>query len=89
MKPTAIGRYLVVHPCYSGSSYWYVTSCNSVGNWQASVRCESKAAAVKKRLEIRRHHAKLAAEIAARAAKRKKHGKEEKSKAEAPAPDAD
>jgi hypothetical protein len=71
MKPTARGYYLVVHPAYDDSGNWYVTSCNSQGNWKAAVLCKSQEDANNERRRIRQNHAKSAAKTVARAAKRK------------------
>jgi len=69
VRPTALGVYLFVMPDVSGASgRWAVVAFGRGGRFEgATTGLESRAAAARHRRRLVRHHARLAAERAARA----------------------
>lgn len=73
LKPSALGDYLLVMP---GHGCWQVACFSATGQWQASATgFISKGEAQARRQMLLRHHKKLAAERAKRAANRKQGAK--------------
>lgn len=59
MRMTALGRIIVIHPCFDGSGQWCVVQADKNGNWKSASIHNSESEAATKRSELFALHRKL------------------------------
>jgi len=60
IKPTALGDYILIHPCAKSCTGWEIVCFDMAGNWSCMMTAETKAEALKIRRRLVRHHKRLA-----------------------------
>ena len=60
MRLSALGRVIIIHPCFTRSGAWVVVMANKKGDWTSGSMHASKEDAQKERSRLFRLHRKLA-----------------------------
>jgi hypothetical protein len=60
MRVSAIGRLIVIHPCFTHSGKWVVVQADKNGDWKSGSVCDTKDEAQAERSRLFRLHRTLA-----------------------------